>query len=531
MEIFIIGGGISGLFCGINLAESGIDVKIIEKKEEIGKPLKCAEGVSENGIEILGDREIIESVKKKEIKGSVMILPNGKKIYFIKKGFLIDREKLEKLLEMKFLKNGGKIIRDKVERIEGNKIFGLKKIYKGDLIVIASGTNFIKGIEYPYKGFLFATEKRIKSNEENEFLKFYYGEIYKPIYMWKFYHGDYFGIGKTYRDKKEFEIIKNFLNERDVFKTITGKLPFPLNPPKFLYKDKKFFIGDAGAFVNQLTFAGIHGALLSGVLCAERIKEFLKNKNYNELEKFNENLKILFLKKFKPSIKTNIICILLEEHSYLISEINENGVHILDKFEETLVGKEDPLLHSKKTMEVFHKAATSLIKIFNEKRKKYDIAIFGPSIFIQDFLKILRKENPKLSNFIKKTAYVSSSDTSGIEEILRNRLLIEYGEDIPLLKGVDIMEKILEKMAKGESIFSIGLNEVILSLRQGAAEKILISENFLWNNLEKNELDEILDLSFKTKAELLIIPNNIEAGEKLESFGGIISLNRWPLSL
>ncbi|MEO0231943.1 MAG: NAD(P)/FAD-dependent oxidoreductase [candidate division WOR-3 bacterium] len=293
MEIFIIGGGISGLFCGINLAESGIDVKIIEKKEEIGKPLKCAEGVSENGIEILGDREIIESVKKKEIKGSVMILPNGKKIYFIKKGFLIDREKLEKLLEMKFLKNGGKIIRDKVERIEGNKIFGLKKIYKGDLIVIASGTNFIKGIEYPYKGFLFATEKRIKSNEENEFLKFYYGEIYKPIYMWKFYHGDYFGIGKAYRDKKEFEIIKNFLNERDVFKTITGKLPFPLNPPKFLYKDKKFFIGDAGAFVNQLTFAGIHGALLSAILCAERIKEFLKNKNYNELEKFNENLKIL----------------------------------------------------------------------------------------------------------------------------------------------------------------------------------------------------------------------------------------------
>lgn len=250
-----------------------------------------------------------------------------------------------------------------------------------------------------------------------------------------------------------------------------------------------------------------------------------------EKEKFNENLNLLSLKKFKPSIKTNIICILLEEHSYLISEINENGVHILDKFEETLVGKEDPLLHSKKTMEVFHKAATSLIKIFNEKRKKYDIAIFGPSIFIQDFLKILRKENPKLSNFIKKTAYVSSSDTSGIEEILRNRLLIEYGEDIPLLKGVDIMEKILEKMAKGESIFSIGLNEVILSLRQGAAEKILISENFLWNNLEKNELDEILDLSFKTKAELLIIPNNIEAGEKLESFGGIISLNRWPLSL
>ncbi|MEM2986665.1 MAG: hypothetical protein QXV60_01000 [Nitrososphaerota archaeon] len=249
-----------------------------------------------------------------------------------------------------------------------------------------------------------------------------------------------------------------------------------------------------------------------------------------EKEKFNENLNLLSLKKFKPLIKTNLICILLEEHSYLITEINENGVHILDKFEETLTGKEDPLLHSKKTLEVFNKAAASLIKIFNEKKKKYDIAVFGPSIFIQDFLKILRKENPKLSNFIKKTAYVSSSSIAGIEEVLRNRLLIEYEENIPLLKGVDIMEKILEKMAKGENIFSIGLNEVIFSLRQGAAEKILMSENFLWNNLEKKELDEILDLLFKTKAELIILPNNIESGEKLESFGGIISLNRWGFS-
>lgn len=300
MEIFIIGGGISGLFCGINLAENGIDVKIIEKKEEIGKPLKCAEGISEEGIKIIGDREIVESVKKKEIKGSIMILPNGKKIYFIKKGFLIDREKLEKLFEIKFLKNGGKIIKDKVQRIEGNKIFGLKKIYKGDIIVIASGTNFIKGIGYPYKGFLFATEKRVKSDERNEFLEFYYGEIYKPIYMWKFYHGDYFGIGKAYRNKKEFEIIKNFLKEKKIFKTITGKLPFPLKPPEFLYKDKKFFIGDAGAFINQLTFAGIHGALLSANLCAERIKKFLKNKNHNELEKFNENLKRLSI--FSKSI-------------------------------------------------------------------------------------------------------------------------------------------------------------------------------------------------------------------------------------
>jgi len=249
-----------------------------------------------------------------------------------------------------------------------------------------------------------------------------------------------------------------------------------------------------------------------------------------EKEKFNENVSLLSLKKFKPLIKANLICVLLEEHSYLIAKIDENGVYILDKYEETLTGKEDPLLHSKKTLEVFHKAIDSLTKIFSEKKKKYDITVFGPSIFIQDFLKILRKENPKLSNFIKKTAYVSSSTLSGIEEILRNRLLIEYGEDIPLLKGVDIMEKILEKMAKGENIFSIGLNEVIFSLRQGAADKILMSENFLWNNIEKKELDEILDLLLKTKAELLILPNNIEAGEKLESFGGIVSLNRWSLS-
>lgn len=249
-----------------------------------------------------------------------------------------------------------------------------------------------------------------------------------------------------------------------------------------------------------------------------------------EKDKLNENIPLFSIKKFKPLTKVNLICIILEEHSYLIAKIDNNGIHILDKYEETLIGKEDPLIYSKKTLEVFHKAVTSLIDILNEKNRKYDIAIFGSNIFIQDFLKILRKENPKLINFIKKTSYVSSSDMAGIEEILRNRLLIEYSDGIPFLKGVEVMEKVLEKMAKGENVFSIGLNEVIFSLRQGAAEKILMSENFLWNNLEKKELDEILDLLFKTKAELIIIPNNIEAGEKLESFGGIVALLRYSIS-
>jgi len=290
MEILIIGGGPAGIFCGINLLEKGIEVKIIERKKEIGRPLKCSGGISKEGIEIIGDSEIIEKVKIEEFEGISLIFPNGEKIYFKRKGFLIDREKFEKLLEEKFLKLGGKIIRDEIKKVEDDKIFGKNNIYKYDLLIIATGANFVKGIDYPYNGFIFATEKRIKSYEEKNFIEFYHGEIYRPVYMWKFYYGNFIGVGKVYKNKDDFELLSKILKEEKVFKTITGKLPFPLKPPEFLYKDKKFFIGDSGAFINQLTFAGIYGALLSAKLCSERIEKFLKNKRWSEFEKFN-NLK------------------------------------------------------------------------------------------------------------------------------------------------------------------------------------------------------------------------------------------------
>ncbi|WP_202320277.1 NAD(P)/FAD-dependent oxidoreductase [Archaeoglobus neptunius] len=43
MRVCVIGGSVAGLECGINLADS-LDVTIFEEHQEIGYPLKCAEG-------------------------------------------------------------------------------------------------------------------------------------------------------------------------------------------------------------------------------------------------------------------------------------------------------------------------------------------------------------------------------------------------------------------------------------------------------------------------------------------------------
>lgn len=320
MKIVIIGAGPAGLFCGVNLAERGIECEIIEKKKEIGKPLKCAEGVSKDTLDFL-EEKIRESIKRKEVEGSVIIFPSGKKIYFKRKGFLIDRELMEKLLEKKFLKLGGRIIKDEVIKIEKEKIYGRKNVYNADLCIIATGCNFIKGIKYPYRNFLFATEKRIRLKRKGKFFEFYHGEKYRPVYLWKFSHKDFTGIGKSYRDKKDLEILMEMVNKEKKLKTITGKIPYPLKPPEFLYRDKKIFIGDAGAFIHQLTFAGIHGAFLSAILCSERINKFLKKGRESELEKFNDLLKSLFY--FRKSLyrARNILYTASDRELNLIGEL------------------------------------------------------------------------------------------------------------------------------------------------------------------------------------------------------------------
>ena len=53
-DVVVVGAGPAGSLTARHAAEGGASVLMIEKKPEIGAPLRCAEGVSKEGLKKVG---------------------------------------------------------------------------------------------------------------------------------------------------------------------------------------------------------------------------------------------------------------------------------------------------------------------------------------------------------------------------------------------------------------------------------------------------------------------------------------------
>lgn len=75
-DVVVIGAGPGGTSTAERCANHGFDVALYEKRQEIGVPVRCAEGFSANSIKIL-DKDIPDKCIAQEMEGAVAYAPNG----------------------------------------------------------------------------------------------------------------------------------------------------------------------------------------------------------------------------------------------------------------------------------------------------------------------------------------------------------------------------------------------------------------------------------------------------------------------
>ena len=51
-DVVVVGAGPAGSMAAKTAAENGLNVLLVEKRQEIGTPVRCAEGVSKESIEL-----------------------------------------------------------------------------------------------------------------------------------------------------------------------------------------------------------------------------------------------------------------------------------------------------------------------------------------------------------------------------------------------------------------------------------------------------------------------------------------------
>ncbi len=344
MEIgcLVIGAGPAGSMAAKEMTARGIDTVIIEKRQEIGAPKRCAEGVSKHGLEKLGIK-IHDLGIARTIKGAALYSPSGKKVVMEgheMDGYVLERKVFEKYLASEAIKEGAKYMiktqATKMERENGtwkvniNNLDGEDEI-KAKIVIGADGveskvgkwaglktlnrlTDYHSGVQFEMAGV----------NADEEYIHLFFGNNVAPLgYAWIFpkAFSANVGLGILEKDAKmtAYSYLKKFIDEHeDIFGNAS---PIEINSGGIpvahftgMVANGVMLVGDAAQLVNPIHGGGIVRAMHSSIMAADVAEHALKEKNLSRErlmeyenrwnEEYEENTnKLLKLRSFLEKLK------------------------------------------------------------------------------------------------------------------------------------------------------------------------------------------------------------------------------------
>ncbi len=314
-DIVIVGAGPAGSITGKFAAESGASVLMIEKRQEIGSPVRCGEGIARYWIEDVGiplDKKWIAY----EVEGAKIVSPNGTEFHIDERyageevGTVIERDLFDKALArhaakagteimlkssvVGLLKDNGKVIGVRVQR--GGERFDVK----AGVVVGADGfesqVGRWGGIDTTLKAKDITTcfQYRMTDIEPDpDYCEFILGTGAPGGYVWIFPKSEdtaNVGLGIQLAKVKEKGTPKKYLDmfiEKDKrFKNgkkldiVSGAVSISAPIDKTV-ADGIVLVGDAARMIDPITGGGIANACRAGKIAGEVLAKCVQEKDFS----------------------------------------------------------------------------------------------------------------------------------------------------------------------------------------------------------------------------------------------------------
>ncbi len=297
----MVGGGPGGLFFAMKAAEKGLRVVVLDKKQEIGSPVRCAEGLGIDTVNMLVEHGLPDSEKWKgwKVSGAHLYAPNGKSVYVPGDGYVVERTMMEKEMAKAATRKGAKVLarHDVYDVIkDGNKVVGVRAKFLGEdrefyapLVIAAdgfestiarlAGLNTFQPAYHVDSGFEYVMAG---INQDADAIHLFFGtEVAPRGYIWIFPKDNdtaNVGIGIDARDEKTAKYyLDRWMKEHDdeygfsdasIIEVRGGGIPVG----GFLKKmtmDGLLVIGDAAHQVHPLHGGGMALAMEAAAIAAD----------------------------------------------------------------------------------------------------------------------------------------------------------------------------------------------------------------------------------------------------------------------
>jgi digeranylgeranylglycerophospholipid reductase len=321
IEVAIVGAGPGGTSTAKYLAEKGVSVVVFEKRQEIGAPKRCAEGISASTVETL-KQKIPKRCIAQKIDGAIVYAPNGKSTvidYGKTCGYILERKLYDKWLAEEAVRKGARIfakanVYDVIKEngwVKGIKVdlSGKRFKVKSKVVVAADGiestiarkaglntTNALINVDSGYQFEMCGIDL-----EDPHKIVFYFGnEIAPRGYLWVFPKGKDkanvgIGICGKFARKTAREYLENFVHKNEnlrkgsIIEVNAGGIPVG-GLLRNMVLNGFLVVGDAAHQVNPIHGGGLKEAQLAGKIAANVIAKAISQNDVSEeaLSKYNE---------------------------------------------------------------------------------------------------------------------------------------------------------------------------------------------------------------------------------------------------
>ncbi len=302
-DVLVVGAGPSGSMTAKWAAKNGADVIMIEKRQEIGSPVRCGEGISKSWLADVGITPSSRWINV-EVEGARIYSPSEKVMEINEKhagnevGYVVERDAFDKALAIDAANAGTTIhlkthaldVLRKDGRVTGVKAkqFGQKFEIHASVVVGADGFESQVGrwagipTNLQIRDMDSCLQYRMTNVDSDvRYCDFYLGKCAPGGYVWVFPKGDGLanvGIGvqvsKLHHPAEVRDYLDRWIAQHPGY--AKGKKidmvggGVSISPPiKQSVADGVMLVGDAARMIDPLTGGGIANGCIAGKICGE----------------------------------------------------------------------------------------------------------------------------------------------------------------------------------------------------------------------------------------------------------------------
>jgi digeranylgeranylglycerophospholipid reductase len=299
-DVIIIGAGPAGSHAAKKLVEAGFDVKVYERRNEIGAPKRCGEGLDKKAEDLIG--RIPERCVAQKIRGARVYAPNGKYLEAPGEGYVLERKVFDKWMAAEAAKAGadiraGTFIRELI--VENGTVKGVKGEIDGDpfearakLVISATGAESPlpkqAGINTTVALNLIDTcyqYEMVNVKSDPNFIHIWMSNADAPRgYLWVFPKGNTtanVGVGVIPHETNPKVYLDRFVESQpdvkgaSIIEVNAGAVPVG-GLLENMVSNAFIVCGEAAHHVNPIHGGGIKEAIISGKIAAEVAADCLK---------------------------------------------------------------------------------------------------------------------------------------------------------------------------------------------------------------------------------------------------------------